>query len=334
MLVPARLVPAIKKKIASSAHRMAAELSADTLHMVLASTDAWVTRLTCQAFRRNRALARWVGSSVVESVERCQLALALGFPGCRVCELAACAGNLDVLLWARRSGYSYVGDDDGRATLHTPVARAIVERILAVRWCRTADDWELLTCTIAAARGHRHVLEHAQANSWTWQRFACPCAASGGHLALLKWARDRGCPWGAKTCSAAALGGHLETLRWASAQGCHLSRSTCHEAARGGHLEVLRWARAHGCPWNEATCARAALMGNLEVLKWLRDAGCPWDRFTCSSAARNGHLETLKWARAHGCPWTACAVSFARSGGHWEMLEWMREQGVDIGQDQ
>jgi len=275
---------------------MAAELSADTLHMMLASTDAWVTRLTCQAFRRNCEPARWVGSSVVESVERCQLALALGFSECRVCELAVCAGNLDVLLWARRSGYSYVSDDDGRATLHTPVARSIVERIPALGWCR---DWELLTCTLAATIGHRHVLEHAQASSWNWQRFACRSAALGGHLELLKWLHAQKCPWGGATCSSAALGGHLETLKWAHDRGCRWSRFTCDQAARGGHLEVLKWARANGCPWSEATCERAALMGNLAVLEWLHSAGCPLNPRKCRRAARSeGHWEILEWMRA------------------------------------
>ncbi|KAJ8601218.1 hypothetical protein CTAYLR_003289 [Chrysophaeum taylorii] len=121
-----------------------------------------------------------------------------------VCRIAARAGNLDVISWARANDCPW-------------------------------DEW---TCLRAAAGGHLHVLMWAHANECPWNSLTCLTAARGGHLEVLKWARANQCPWDEATCWHAAIQGHLEVLQWARANGCPWNQRKC---AASAHAAVRAW---------------------------------------------------------------------------------------------
>jgi hypothetical protein len=77
-----------------------------------------------------------------------------------ICTLAARAGQLTVLQWARQQKYF----------------------------------WNELTC-MQAAIGHLEVLQWARKQGCPWDEITCAVAAYGGYLEVLKWARKHGCPW-------------------------------------------------------------------------------------------------------------------------------------------
>jgi hypothetical protein len=169
------------------------------------------------------------------------------------CWLAALYGHLELLKWARESGYF----------------------------------WGMKTCSAAARNGHLEVLKWARNNKCPWDSRTVDEAAKGGHLEILKWVKENDDGY---TMSSGHPGFDWMTSKIRSD---HLWMDICSSAAEGGHLEVLKWARENGCLWDEDTCDSAALNGHLEVLKWARKNGCPWDSRTCHSAALNGHLEVL-----------------------------------------
>jgi hypothetical protein len=159
-------------------------LGSDELELALASTDAWVARLVCQAFR-DRCERRDVSvGSAVQSVARLELALALGIPRVDVCESAARGGHLATLQWARANG------------------------------C----DWGLFACEAAASGGHLDVLQWAHANGCEWDQWTCYRAAAGGHLEVLQWARANGCVWGWPTWHYSAR--YPAVRAWLEANGC------------------------------------------------------------------------------------------------------------------
>ena len=159
------------------------------------------------------------------------------------CDLAAWAGQLKVLQWARDKG------------------------------C----PWTSVTAWEAAKEGHLDVLRWAWENGCPHDELACAKAALGGHLDVLRWAWENEFVWDEETCAMAATSGHLKVLQWARERDCPWNEWTCDAAAEGGHLEVLKWARQHGCPWDSQTCIAAAANHHVEVLRWARENGCPWN---------------------------------------------------------
>ncbi|KAJ8602358.1 hypothetical protein CTAYLR_004247 [Chrysophaeum taylorii] len=123
-----------------------------------------------------------------------------------VCGVAARAGELEVLKWARANG------------------------------CL----WNESTCSEAAYGGHLGVIQWARANGCPWNENTCAQAAQGGHLEILKWARARGCPWNHMTCSFAAYAGQFEVLKWGRAHGCPWHKADC---ARSSHAKIRAWVK-------------------------------------------------------------------------------------------
>ncbi len=120
-------------------------LGSDELELALASTDAWVARLVCRAFRGRCERRAPIRESAVQSVARLELALTLGMSSALVCRHAARAGRLAVLESARASG------------------------------C----EWDASTCSAAAGGGHLATLQWARANGCGWNWTTC-CAARAG----------------------------------------------------------------------------------------------------------------------------------------------------------
>jgi hypothetical protein len=75
-------------------------LSPDELELALASTDSWVARLVCRAFRDRCSRQDASAKSAVQSVARVKLAISLGMPRRSVYRAAARGGHLATLHWA------------------------------------------------------------------------------------------------------------------------------------------------------------------------------------------------------------------------------------------
>ncbi|KAL6075896.1 Ankyrin repeat domain containing protein [Balamuthia mandrillaris] len=128
-----------------------------------------------------------------------------------MCYMAAEAGQLEVLKWAREQG------------------------------C----PWDAITCNKAAEGGHLEVLKWAREQGCPWNASTCTAAAEEGHLEVLKWAREQGCPWDTLTFSSATLCGNLGIVQWLWANGCPWDKNAIY-AARN-HPKVLNWLQEHGC---------------------------------------------------------------------------------------
>lgn len=116
----------------------------DALAAMLATTDAWLVRLVCVAFRDACPPRPGSASSAVTSPRRCRLAIALGFPTCRVCAAAA-LGHERTLTWAVRRGYRWdeVVQVDARPVVSRAglwIALARVPAWLARPVCRAFRD--------------------------------------------------------------------------------------------------------------------------------------------------------------------------------------------------
>ncbi len=195
-----------------SAPHVGLALGSDDLELALTSTDAWVTRLVCRAFRDRRAPERPSIASRVTSPARAALAIELGWTAEGLCCEAAHDGALATLEWARATG----------------------------------RGWRETTCAAAARGGHLATLRWARAHGCPWDHWTCDNAARGGHLEVLKWARANGCVWTSYTCAHAAHRGELEVLQWARAHGCPWDAWTWHDCAN--RPAVRAWLAANGCP--------------------------------------------------------------------------------------
>ena len=130
----------------------------------------------------------------------------------KVCDMAARAGKLEVLKFARAKGYSF-GE---------------------------------FTCVEAAIGGQLEVLKWLHEQGCPWDKMTCSFAAAGGNLEVLKWLREQGCPWDEDTCSYAARGGHLEVLIWARLHECAWDIGFClYGAKRFRQDKVIEWIETH-----------------------------------------------------------------------------------------
>lgn len=235
------------------------QLAADELELALASTDAWVARLVCRAFRDGCPRRPAGVLSAGTSPARCRVALQCGLPRYDVCQVAAALGRVDVLEWARREGLQWWG---GAAC-----AQAAQEgRVEVLEWAREQLASEQQTVFLCREFGVEFKFE--------FSGIACAGAAGRGRTRVLQWAVAHGLQLHRNTCTFAAMGGQLATLRWARSIGCPWDASTCAAAARHG-VKMLRWARSNGCPWDARTTEAAAASGRLDALEWARAEGCP-----------------------------------------------------------
>lgn len=111
------------------------------------------------------------------------------------CNLAACKGWLDLLIWAIKTenGYDFIG---------RPI------------------------CIYAAMNGHLHILKWFTENGGNLDGHICSIAAQYGNIEILIWARDNGCDWRVNKifsefiCPSAANSGHLHILKWLKENDC------------------------------------------------------------------------------------------------------------------
>mmetsp|Transcript_7552 Transcript_7552/g.21460 ORF Transcript_7552/g.21460 Transcript_7552/m.21460 type:complete len:220 (+) Transcript_7552:298-957(+) len=153
----------------------------DVIFFALASRCFYqvVKRAGREMQTRERAVAMSVGRAEW-SLRRFGVAMQV-----KICLLAAAAGSLEVLRWARESGY----------------------------------PWFSRTCEMAAKRGHLDCLRFARENGCPWDNSTCWAAAGAGHLDCLQYAVENGCPWDDWTLHFAKSRGHTAMVEWLQASG-------------------------------------------------------------------------------------------------------------------
>ena len=127
--------------------------------------------------------------------------------GCRnswVCDVAAKAGSLECLDYARRSG------------------------------CR----WDKWTSASAARAGSLECLKYAHTHDCPWDSYVCIQSVRAKSLPCLEYAHTHGCPWDEWTCVHAVMNESLECLKYAHEHGCPWNE-WCFRVASGVCLEYL-----------------------------------------------------------------------------------------------
>jgi len=130
-----------------------------------------------------------------------------------ICTCAISMGRLDLLRCAMANGCPWEGD----------VCRLAAEAgdLECLQWARRTRNapWDATTSALLSKGGHLAALTWARANGCPWDENTCTQAAAHGHLELLKWARSCGCPWDMNTLEEADIE-HDHVVRWAIANGC------------------------------------------------------------------------------------------------------------------
>jgi hypothetical protein len=214
---------------------------------------------------------------------------------------AAYGGNLELLNWLTKHGYTF-GE---------------------------------VTCIRAAAAGHEHVLRYLRAQGCKWSVAITAAAVRHGHLALLKWLLSAGCPLNNFTLSEnAATSGSIEMMVYARQRGCAPDATTLQAAASRGRLSMCQYLHSEGCAWNAAAPKWAAFFGHLDTLRWLHEHGCPWTAAeVCTEAAEGGRIEVMQYLLEEVALATPELLQhMLNSAGALDQLaaaQWLRQQGAD-----
>lgn len=146
------------------------------------------------------------------------------------CLEAAQYGHLDCLVWLIEHGCPAVWGEDGDR-MYTPCTQAAFGGQLRVlQWAfkkgYTCDE---NTCTNAASAGRIDCLKFMRDHGVPWCEDTCACAAEFGQLDCLIWLREHGCPWDGRTLRFAEMQEQHECLQWAREHGCPLHE--CNDAS-------------------------------------------------------------------------------------------------------
>jgi len=242
---------------------------------------------------------------------------------------AARHGRLDVLEWCKANGFTWdILDALERAAKggHTAVMDWLCNERKRIGSYPGDDDLEswykYMMVTIAARRGHVHILQWLADHDYALHGEVCEAAAQKGHQHVLCWLRARGCPWDARCCAAAASRGDIDMLLWLRANGCPEDGSACASAIMNRCFATADWCRNNGFTWDESVYTHMARRGLEWMFEWARMRGCPWSAGTCAALASYGRYHTLKWARKNGCPWDSQTCAIAAGNRNYSLLEW------------
>lgn len=204
------------------------------------------------------------------------------------------------------------------------------------RWAHTAFgrslcasdlvDWGI---RLAIASGRLDVLREIYRKEGAhpaWEG-SIDLAAASGHRAIMEFLLERFFKCTASTMDAAATGNPIDIVRWLHEyrrEGC--SFAAMNGAAARGHFGVVVW--LHYNRWEGCTTGAmdgAASSGNLNIVRWLhehRTEGCTTKAM--DEAVRVGALDVLiflRSARSEGC--SSLAFTAARIGRHVEIYQWL-----------
>lgn len=217
-------------------------------------------------------------------------------------ESAARNGHLHVLEWMRKEKLSY------HDRYQTSAAEGGHLEIL--KWSRLNDrccqDTEQLLHVHAALGGHLEVLIWIKKKKLYWKdRTVTSLAAERGHVHILKWAKDEGCTLGENICDLALEHGHFEATKWLCQQGYTFTeRKACTRAASACSVEMMQWLTARGGEWTEKTFEKAVIgamrRNNYDLVKYLWENECSVYLDICNVVAKCDDARMLEWLIEEG----------------------------------
>jgi hypothetical protein len=212
------------------------------------------------------------------------------------CQMAAAMGRLSWLKLARELGCPW-GDSCKIA------AEAGFLHILEWAKGHFSMTWRsyLPSITIAAAEaGQVHVLK------WLWENKELP---SDQELALFQGGADAIrylqliypdflVTLGLMTVAIDAT--RMEVVQFLREIGYEFHHVHMERASKSGRLGFAVWLYTEGCPWASSFLEEAAAIGDLVLIEWAFHHGCPVTDRVCIMAALRGQVDVLKWANKKG----------------------------------
>jgi hypothetical protein len=198
-----------------------------------------------------------------------------GWDSSHACDVAAKAGDLDMLDWLADASEEVECWDPTR------VAHSAAEggQIEVMQWLK-GDDLELTVDHMgnAACEGHLHMIKYLLSEGCPWDHNVIGCAAYFEHYELLHWLWEHGCPRDVTHISMIVTqNGSVQALEYLAKQGVEwrqpMLNSMLHCAGVKGKLKAAQWLRERGAEW--PTLLRAA--GDVwpdEAVAWARQQGC------------------------------------------------------------
>jgi len=269
--------------------------------------------------------------------------------GPRVCMNAAKIGDLEMIIWARKNGFSI--------DYLTSIYAAEYGQLDILKWIKENESMETLDkkniCLYATRNntGYINIFEWIKENNWensiNWTT-VCNEAGINGHLHVLKWIKNNVInlknDWDCKICYYAAKFSHLDIIKWAreennpplywsydvfsAATGL---KNNIYRNIDNTNFHILEYLKNNGCPINKNAYNSAAYVGSLHIMKWIREnyPHVIFDDSTTRNAAEGGQLETLKWLRSNGCEMYVYACELAYKYKHYDVVDWLKDNGCE-----
>jgi hypothetical protein len=243
-----------------------------------------------------------------------------------ICKVAAEAGELDMLRWAREQGAAW--DDD--LILEQAASSGDIE---VAAWVKQQPGVALSASamTAAAKDGDIAMCEYLLAEQCSFDQSACYEAAAHGHWDALRWLQEHGCAWHEYVCEIMAERGEFEVLQWARQQhGAQAwdADTILQHAASSGSVEMTAWVRQHAEVRLRSMAMRfAAAEGHTAVCEYLHSEQCPMDWSVADAGAQSGDVPTLSFLLDNGCPTfpRSLCIHAARSGSI-ETMQYVQQQ--------
>lgn len=228
---------------------------------------------------REAAVDDFILPREIQSVVLSYIPLELQFPvvgfftgkvqDCRprdICRLCAKYGELDLLKWARASGYG----------------------------------WDSSTCAVAARYNNLELLKYAISEGCPSDSTMAMHAARNENFEALKWiSSETKAPRDTSVCASFAENGNLGMFKWAVSNGYECSHNILRDAAAFGKLEILKYAgNIHQI--DSLMSVDAARFGQIHVLDFLLESKIAIHETVPYVAAFYNQLDVLKWAKTRG----------------------------------
>jgi hypothetical protein len=188
--------------------------------------------------------------------------------------IAAVAGKLGVVRWARRRGLPW---------------NSILSNA-------TQEESDILTLLDTAVQGHSKVVKWCHQHNCPGIRRAANAAAGSGKIHLMRWCIRKGARLTDEALIVAARYNRKFSIVWCLAYGCRWTPAAFTAALRGKHYELMKWMFRSGCPIpRTAIEIVASTTGNVEVAQWLHNNGAPIPADAAALAIENGFSDLMEW---------------------------------------
>jgi hypothetical protein len=241
--------------------------------------------------------------------------------GNAICEIAARAGNSEMLQWLQ-------GEGKRKFSAATALAAAEAGHSAAVRFLIEAKcPWSPAATAAVAKSGDLELLkwmveQHWRRCKWSPESVA-GSAARSGRMDVLRYVIDQHAGVNQHTLDGAVMSDKPELVQYLLQQyGLQLNAGLLHAAAEIGLLNMVQYLVQQQCPGGSMCLQAAAVGGHLEVLQCLRAAGYDWLSSTsvCDAALRRGHAAVALYVLNN---WGVGAVGWHQQASLFYMREWL-----------